>query len=226
MPTLREVVVEVSRYLVDQEPEFEFTHWEEQDVLTYLQDALRILAINLKYLFVSDKIIDLKPGAYQQTGDGCSDLRAVLGSVDRHGALISGARRTSLRASQALNRPICAVSGDGGYKLTNFQLDPGNPKTFYVQPPVPRRGRHRALVSCFSVPKLRSLDQELSVGDEYIPIIKEFMLYYAYGRDTESVPARDYQKTHWDRGVLLLGAAKTTQVVVTAVAQTPAEVPV
>ena len=37
---LRTIVEEVSRYLVDQEPDFEFAHWSEQDVLTYLQDAL------------------------------------------------------------------------------------------------------------------------------------------------------------------------------------------
>ena len=227
MPTLRDVVVEVSQYLVDQEPDFEFTHWEESDILTYLQDALRILSINLKYLFVSDKVIDLKPGSYQQAAAGCSDIRAVLGSVDKYGTPTSGARRTSLRAAQTINRPICQpAGGEHEYRVTNFQLDPGNPKTFFVQPPVPARGKHRALVSCFSVPRLTSLGQELPVGDQYIPILKEFMLYYAYGRDTESVPARDYQKIHWDRGAQLLAAAKGTQLAVLTVAQNPVEVPV
>ena len=225
MTTVRTVVEEVSTYLVDQEPEFEFTHWSEVEILTYLQDALRILAMNAKHLFVSDKVITLRPGENQTLAAGCDELRSVQGNVDRHGNLTTSTRRTSLRAAQTINRPMCGASEEG-YRVGTYQMDPGNPKTFNVQPPVPTRGTHRVLVSCYGVPLIRSVEEELPVPDTVIPIVKEFMMYYAYGQDTESVPAREYQRTHWSNGAALLAAYKTNPTAILTVPQTPAEVPV
>lgn len=224
MTKLRTVVEEVSTYLVDQEECFEFTHWSEDEVLTYLQDAVRIVALNLKHLFTVDKVVELRPGSYQKLGAGCSELRGVTGSVDRHGQLTSSAHRTSLRASQTINRPVCQPST--GYKVASYQLDSGNLQGFYVEPPVPATGTYRVMVSCYHVPTFVSLDEELPIPDAGIPVLKEFMLYYAWGRDTESVAAREHRDKHWANGVMLIGTYKTNPTMVPTVAQQPAEVPV
>ncbi len=224
MAKLREVVEQVSTYLVDQEECFEFTHWSEDEVLTYLQDAVRILALNLKHLFTVDKVVTLQPGSYQKLGAGCSELRGITGSVDRNGQLTSFAHRTSLRAATTINRPVC--QSRGGWKISSYQLDAGNLQGFYVSPPVPDTGTYRIMVSCYDVPTFVSLDEELPLPEETIPILKEFMLYYAWGRDLESVTTREHRDKHWANGVALMGAYKANPTMVPTVAQQPAEVPV
>lgn len=222
---LRLIVEEVSQYLVDQEPDFEFAHWSEPEVLTYLQDAVRILAVNLKHLFTADKTISLRPGSRQKLGPGCKEIRQVIGSVNRSGDLISSARRTSLRASQTINRPHCP-SGASPYRITSFRLDAGDLTSFYVDPPVPATGNYKALISCYDVPRFNGLDDELNLPDETIPVLKEFMLYYAYGRDMESVTTREHRDRHWNNGVALLTAYKANPTMVPTVPTQPAEVPV
>ena len=88
MTTYRHIVEEVSEYLVDQEENFEFMHWSEDEVRTYLQDALRILALNAKHLFVHERLVALKAGAFQSLGPGC-ELQSVRGVVNRRGELVS-----------------------------------------------------------------------------------------------------------------------------------------
>lgn len=224
MTTYRSLVQEVSEYLVDQEAGFEFTHWSEDELTAYLQDAISIVAMNLKHLFVRERDVELTPGSQQRLGQGC-EMRSVLGTVDRNGKLLGFARRTSHQAATLLSRPECSPSrSPRGYQVRSYHLDPGNPDTFYVTPPA--QAGTRVKVACFSTPRVRSLDEEVAVPFELIPVVKEFMMYYAYGQDTESVPARDYQKTHWSNGVALLAAARENRALVADVASHPAEMPV
>lgn len=224
MTTYRQIVNEISAYLVDQEPEYEFTHWSEDEVRTYLQDALRILAMNAKRLFVSRKIITLQPGAHQTLDPGCAELHSVLGAVNRRGEVVAPMRRASYRAATSIARPTCA--GAGGYRPTTYSVDSGDARSFVISPPAPAGGREKVAVMCFAPPVIHHLDEEYPAPDDTIPIVKELMMYYAYGQDTESVPARDYQKTHWTNGVSLLGAYVGRPALQTTVAQTPSEVPV
>lgn len=214
MPTLRTIVEEVSKYLVDQEPDFEFEHWSEDEILTYARDAMRIIAGNLKSLFVNQTTVTLQPGTLQRLPEGCT-LVGVLGTVRRDGTVNVTARRTSNRTLGLLRGKVCAPSrqeGDG-YEVSEFQVDSSNSRTFYVQPPVPAGTAPQISVSCFGAPAIKSLDQEFDFPDHLIPALKEFMLYYAYGVDTESVPARDYMKVHWQNAVTLLGAEKVNQAI-------------
>lgn len=223
MTTYRSIVREVSEYLVDQEPEFEFTHWSEDELMAYLQDALSIIAMNLKRLFIRERDVELVEGAMQRVGDGC-ELQSVLGTVDRNGHLIGFARRSSHRAATQVGRPLCVPSrSPRGYTVRSYHLDPGNPDVFYVEPPAPAGARMK--VSCFTAPRINSLDEEVAVPLELVPLLKEFMLYYAYGQDTESVPARAFQEVHWNHAVALLEAARAGRALVPGMPTHPAEVP-
>lgn len=219
MSTLRVIAAEISRYLVDQEPDYEFTHWTEEDILDFSRDALRITAMNLKGMFTTNKVVDLQPGALQTLPAGCTEFVSVIGNVDKHGVLTDIVGRTSLRATQMIHRPVCLRSDAGpGYRVASWQFDLSNMHSFYVQPPVPANVRAKVMIACYGVPRVLSLDDELPVPDHLIPILKEFILYYAYGRDTESVPARQYADMHWKNGVALLGAERQSPAV--AVVQT------
>lgn len=226
MTTLRQVAEEISRYLVDQEEDYEFTHWTEVDILDYCRDAARIVAMNLKASFTTNKVMDLKPGSLQTLPAGCSEFVSVVGNVDKYGVLIDTVGRTSFRAQQTLHRPLCVRSDAGpGYRVSSWQFDVSNLSAFYLQPPVPAGIKARIMIACYGIPTIRSLDDELPIPDSLIPILKEFILYYAYGRDTESVPARQYADMHWKNGVTLLSGEKQAMAVQLSVASIPAARP-
>lgn len=227
MTTLRVIAEEISRYLVDHEEDYEFTHWTEDDILDYSRDALRIVAMNLKAAFTANKVVDLQPGTLQTLPMGCAEFVSVVGNVDKHGVLTDTVGRTSLRATQMLHRPVCQRSDAGpGYRVSSWQYDLSSLASFYVQPPVPNNAKAKVMIVCYGVPRLLSLDDELAVPEHLIPILKEFILYYAYGRDTESVPARQYAELHWKNGVALLGAERQSPAVATVQTNVAAARPV
>ena len=222
MTTYRDIVTDVSTYLVDQERNFEFTHWSEAELKTYLQDAIRVVAMNAREFFVRESTVQLSPGTRQVLGEGCS-LSSVVGLVDKYGNVKAPMRRTSHRAATTLARPVCAASGP--YTPRTYSIDTADARSFYVQPPVPQDGSYELQVNCYAAPSVDSLDQAAEVPGDLVPIIKEFMLYYAYTQDTESVPAREFGATHWQNGVTLLAAYVSRPALAKVMAQMPHEVP-
>lgn len=210
MAIARRIVEEISKYLVDQEPDFEFEHWSEAEILTYLRDAINIVSMNLKSMFTNTVPMRLSPGSLQRLPAGCSQLVSVLGMKNRDGSIRLTARRTSTRNVGLLKREPCSTGGNdpANYRVDEYQIDTSDLRSFIVSPPVPEGSSAEVYISCFGPPTLNSLDDELAIPDHLIPIIKEFMLYYAYGVDTESVTTRDYADRHWKNGVTLLAAEK------------------
>ena len=208
MTLLRTVVEEISTYLVDQEPEFEFEHWTEAELVTYARDAARILALNFKSDYVARKVVTLQPGGKQTLPPGCDKFVSLDGMVGKDGAVIGAARRTSTGSIGTLRVPACAPTKGAKYQLTSWQFDLSDQRSFFVDPPVPPREQVRVAIRCFGPPAIEGLDVELPIPDYQIPILKELMLYYAYGVDTESVPARQYMDTHWRNAAALIAAER------------------
>ena len=213
MTTLRTVVDEISKYLVDQEPGFEFEHWTEEELVTYARDAARILALNFKSDFVRRKVVTLQQGAKQTLPAGCDRFVTADGQVGKDGAITSMIRRTSTGAIGTLRVPSCPAPKGGRFRVSSWQFDPTDQRSFYVDPPVPRGETVRLAISCFGPPQVEGLDEKLDIPEHQIPILKELMMYYAYGVDTESVPNRQYMEAHWNNAVALIGAERSVPVV-------------
>lgn len=213
MTTLRTVVEEISKYLVDQEPDFEFEHWSEEELVTYARDAARILALNFKSDYVRRKVITLQPGAKQTLPRGCDRFVSAEGQVGKDGVTLSLLRRTSTGALGTLRVPACSPSKGQKYLVGSWQFDLTDQRSFYVEPPVPRGETVRLAIACFGTPQVEGLDEELDIPDHQLPILKELMMYYAYGVDTEGVPNRQYMEAHWNNAVALIGAERGVPVV-------------
>lgn len=201
----RELVAEVSKYLVDQEPGFEFTMVSEDELASYLRMAVQLFASHNKELFQNRHEVKLVPGAIQELPYECEEMNDVYGVRGADGEIDTQIRRTDLRLAQAVRRPVCRVSVEGEYKLDSYQYDPSNPRVIHVDPPIPADVDATLIVTCYGVPEVTNLEEAIMVPSSARPILFEFMLYYAYGVDSESVPARDRSNTHFQNGLTLMG---------------------
>lgn len=215
MISARTLIDEVSRYLVDQDPDAPFEHWSEDDLLTYLRLAVGVVASLHKDNFMRRTIIHLVEGRVQDVPADCDELTSVLGQPNEHGVLVAFPRRTAvagLNVAGIVGCPDCEKKSAGAFKVDSWQYDENNPRILYVTPPVPAGADARLELSCFQAPSVAGMDSEIPLGAHFQPAIFELMLYYAYGVDTESVPSRDRAAAHWANAQALLGLdARGTQ---------------
>lgn len=209
MTTVGILATEISDYLVDQEPGFEFEHWSERAVLTYIRDALRILVLNFKGEFTKTRRIQLQPGVRQVLPADCDEFVRASAQVDTRGKSVSYLRRASSATIGVLDSTACPP-GRAGYRARTYQYDSSNKREFIVEPPVPEGAVFWLEIQCVQVPAVDSFDSVLELPAHLIPALKELVLYYAYGVDQESVTARAYSDAHWKNAAALISVERAT----------------
>lgn len=215
----KQLIEEVNRYLLDDGlgyDDYEFEHWAEQELLDYFRMAVEIVASTQKHKFVKRTVISLRPGRVQDVPDSCRDDVKVVGQRDSSGRITTFPRRTHANALHLYGRIGCKdcdakqVSASD-YRVNSWQYDETDPNTLYVDPPVPDGATGELEISCFIPPSVDDVDSAVDIAATLRPAVFELMLYYAYGRDTESVPYRDRSATHWNNAFSLLGIDGASQ---------------
>lgn len=209
MTTARAIIRDVSRYLTDQELGFEFTHWTEDDLFTYLKYALSIIAASDKSKHTKQREVKLQAGSLQNIPDTCSDAR-IVGTKNAQGYIVP-ARKISKDPMAAIDRPLCVSKLPCGtaYTMRTWAQSDSDSGTFWVTPPVPESEEVTVVMSCFEVDTPANLDEELHLNPEYEAVIFELMLYYAFGVDIESVAMRERSESHFNKAYTILGVALT-----------------
>lgn len=209
MTTAGVVAQEISDYLVDQEPEFEYEHWSERAILAYMRDAIRILSLNFKGEFTRTFRVLLQPGMRQALPAECDEFVGVSAQVDKRGNPVSYLRRASSGTIGVLNVAECSSTG-ATYRARTYQFDSSNKREFLIEPPVPAEGAFFVELQAVTVPAPNDFGAPLDIPAHLIPALKELVLYYAYGVDQESVTARQYSDSHWQHAVALIAAERGT----------------
>lgn len=211
----RTLIDEVTTYLLDDgetmgyDSSYRNEHWREEELLTYFRLAVSIVASMQRDKFVKRVSVPLVSGAVQTIPEQCRESVKVLGQTDDTGKIVSFPRKTPTSAMHLYGKVGCrdctaSVSADN-YRVNSWQYDEDDPNTLYVEPPVPDGANATLEITCFVPPTVSDADDSVDLGDQLRPAVFELMLYYAYGRDTESVPARDRSAMHWNNAVSLLG---------------------
>lgn len=203
-----EFIEEVSRYLQDNEFEDDvsYVHWTREDLLTYLRNALAIVAMVRKEEFISTVDVPLVEGIIQQLPHPCKSLKTVQGQKDDNGVITKTVRQTKKSNLQGFSRKACEsrTSSKTGYEVKSYTYDEDDPKTIVVDPPVPKGADATLTITCYAPPVLKSEDDELQLDENFRPIIFELMLYYGYGVDIEDQANRERSNTHWRNALALL----------------------
>jgi hypothetical protein len=185
--------------LNDIEPGYEHTRWPLPQLFEYITEALEQIAALKPELFASTEVVRLKPGAAQTVPSSLSKLLDVTTNVNSDGSSGDPILPANYTLSRYFNKPSC-ISSIG--KVSSFRVDPNNPRVFYVNPPAEAHPPQFIQLLGQTRPQaIRSTadDIEFSGGDAstYFNAIKDWALYRAFMKDTESQTSMQRAQQHY-----------------------------
>lgn len=204
------LIEDAKRYVVGyyEDDGEQYVHWTEEDWFSYVRLAVGIVATADTSLFTNVVECRLHEGAVQTLPSQCKRLVSVRGQVGENGAIdhIPRKRSVTSRKIPRMSRPMCRVSvtGDGGYKVNTYTIDPADPTTIVVDPPVPPGESATLVITCYAPPTLNTMDDDIPFTDVHASVVFELILYYAWGVDIEDQASRERSNTHWNNAMKLM----------------------
>ena len=174
--------------LNDNEPGYEHTHWPLPQLIEYITEAMELLASLKPELFAHTINFKLQPGALQRVPAEIAKLTDIPVNTDKHGNLGEPILPASYVLARYFNKPDCMPQLA---QVVSFKVDVNNPRVFYVSPPAPDYPpQYVQVLGQAHPPAIAGVDTdiEFSGGNiaAYVNAIKDWALYRAYMKDTES----------------------------------------
>lgn len=192
----KDLIDEAARFVADFDSEYPFTRWSERNWFDAFRYALSMIAAYRPRDFSHQTSVPLVPGSRQTLPSSCDGLVAPLEPM----------RETSRSASALVKgRPSCRAEVDAGnYSPDSYQTLERDSRAIYLQPPAPDGVTGTLDIICYAAPDPASIDEDVDVHAWYRAPILDFMLWYAFGFDTESVASRDRAEAHYKAAVSTL----------------------
>lgn len=211
------LIEDARRYVVGyyEDEDEKYVHWTEDDWLSYVRLAVGVMAMADVELFTNVIDVPLQPGQVQELPASCNTLRSVRGQRADDGSISHFVRKRSYNSMRLprITRPTCkAITvGDGSYKVEAYAVDDNDKGMILVEPPVPVGFEGSLVVTCYSPPRIDSLDEDLPFDDSHATIVFELILYYAWGVDIEDQANRERSNTHWNNALKLMDIRDVAQ---------------
>lgn len=197
------ILDQVSEILQDLPP----ITWTETQLIAWLNDAQ--LAVALVRPDASSEITTLKLAAgttKQKLASGGLRLLSVIRNMGSDGATPGDAIDLVERGvKDALDRGW--HSADKSKVVDEYVFDERAPSDFYVSPPTHATTDIHIELNQAIVPKdITVVGDSIAIQDVYSPALQEWMLYKAFGRDSEETPNHARSESHKATfGALLTG---------------------
>jgi len=162
----------------------EHVRWTEAELLLYLNDGQRQLIVLRPEVGAVTEVVKLAAGTKQSLPAGGVMLLDVVRNMGLTGTAIGRAIRvTSREVIDSLDPNWHAAKASA--VVRNFMHDPRNPLVFYVTPPQPADALSHVEVVYVKTPADVTLSAPIGVDDIYAPTLLDYVLYRAYGKDSE-----------------------------------------
>lgn len=191
---------QASDRLTDQEPDYEYELYTRQQVLDALNWALSAVARYRPEIFHTVKSLPITAGSVRSVA-GCDHIVGVLGITTD--GVYDDTHNSIERSNRYLRRKQCPQDT---YRLSHIGVVGRN--EILTFPPVPDNVNVEVSVMCAYTPQADSEETVLDIPLDIRGVIQEFMLYYLYSIDIESVGHRDRANTHFTVATSLLGLVK------------------
>lgn len=185
--------------LNDIEPGYEHTRWPLAQLFEYITEALEQIAALKPELFAVSETVRLQPGALQTVPFQFSKLLDVSANVNPDGSPGDPILPANFTLLRYFNKPSCIASIG---KVSSFRVDPNNPRMFLVNPPATSYpAQYVQLLGQTRPQPIGSVndDVQFSGGDAamYFNAIKDWALYRAFMKDTESQSSMQRATQHY-----------------------------
>lgn len=198
--------------LNDLEPGYEHTRWTVPELAEYLTGAIAQISALKPTLYASFVPLRLTSGSVQSVPAEYTELIDILYNLNvdgSHGAFVS---QSSLSAARALGRPSCATVRGGGYEVRSYSSHPENDAYFFVDPPVPKLDPMPAVWAMVRLAPSKitaatdSVIMANTTPETYREALKDWMLYRAFAKDSESSDSFQKSQAHYKAFMQYVGS--------------------
>jgi len=189
------IVQDISRDLND----VGYIRWPAEQLLSYLREAYVMIDLQMRHLVVDDltelpmyfteqRVVALRPGTAYQQLDECQRLLRILCECDCSGRPLCPIRRMYEDERENASLWNECYGGEGttaaDYAIDWYAISSTMRCAFRIHPPVPEGVEKWVLAEVQTPPA--SIDTVSDMLDEYVPIVKQWMLHRALMLDCES----------------------------------------
>lgn len=198
--------------LNDLEAGNEHVRWTIDELADYLTGAIAQIASLKPTLFNSFVAFRLAPGYVQSVPAEYAKLIDVLYNLTSDGTPGEFITRGAFTAARALGRPSCSLTHDGVYVVRSYTAHPDSDLLFYVDPTVPNVPPYPAveLLVQLAPRVITSSTDEVpmanTVPELYQEALKDWMLYRAFAKDSESSDSFSRSQAHYKAFYQFIGS--------------------
>lgn len=186
--------------LNDLEPGAEFVRYPQTELIEYLNDALAQLAILKPVLFRTIGTLTLGPGAQQKLPENIETLEDIVFNLNADGSLGAPVLPGVFELERTYGKGVCP--SNVAYVVRSYSPLPTTDGYFYVDPPVPPGMTVRVQAVVQVAPQVIATPQtpvDLPGASPltYRNAFKDWMLYRAFAKDTESQTSTQNSQQHF-----------------------------
>lgn len=192
--------------------------WPTNELIRYLNDGQREIALYRPDALVRNATVSLANGSRQQLPDGSGSDPAGSKLIEVIRNNVDGG---SKRAIRLVNREVLDSQTPGWHDITptteviHYMYDPRDPLIFYVYPPATTSARLDITYSIYpediapvsdgaEVPNIPA-SQVLTVPDIYANVVQDYVLYKCYMKDSEYAGNANRAQAHYNAFANALG---------------------
>jgi hypothetical protein len=185
--------------LNDLEPGAEYTRFPEAELCDYLTEALAQLAVLKPGIFRTIMTLTLGQGAQQMLPEGVESLEDIIFNINPDGSLGLPVLPGDFNLERTYGKGVCAIDP---YSVRSFSAPPKTDAFYFVDPPVPPGQTVRVQAVVQIVPQVVTtpdtpIDLPNASPLTYRNAFKDWMLYRAFAKDTESQTSAQNSQMHF-----------------------------
>ncbi len=200
------VLERVAERMTDYELGYEFELNSKQVCLSAFNFALATISQFTPQAFTLPMKVALPQGERHKIGE--CDRVLSMGDVYVNNEYVSTPDDIEKLNNKLRKLPQCnpAFPMNKSYKMQYMGLE--GLDIVKVYPPIPPDVSVQLEILCGCTPQADSYESAVEVPASLVVVVEEFMLYYLYDIDAESVPNRARSSLHWQIATSVLGVSK------------------
>jgi hypothetical protein len=199
--------------LNDLEPGAEYVRFPQDELIGYLNEALAQLAIAKPTLFRTLTTLTLGAGAQQLLPDSIESVEDIIFNVNPDGSLGAPVLPGAFNLERTYGKGVCITEP---YSVRSFASLPSSDQFFFVDPPVPPGTTVRVQALVTLAPQVVTtpetpIDLPNASPLTYRNHLKDWMLYRAFSKDTESQTSATNAQQHFKSFYQAVGGPPRTK---------------
>jgi len=186
--------------LNDLEPGSEYVRFPQAELIEYLNEALAQLAVLKPTLFRTITTLTLGPGAQQKLPEHIETLEDIVFNLNADGSLGAPVLPGAFELERTYGKGVCP--SNDGYAVRSYAVLPSTDGYFYIDPPVPPGTTVRVQAVVQVAPQvITTFDTPIDLPSAspltYRNAFKDWVLYRAFAKDTESQTSAGNSQAHF-----------------------------